>query len=121
MRRYLPVAALVLVFFSSCDRPEECDNALDVVCSCESIDCSDDTADEVVRAFRDCDDDVFERFSFNWGVCVDEAGPQYCQILDGLRSSSSEVCSASCVSHACDLRDQCHSFQFEMCDTGGLR
>lgn len=95
----------------------ECDRALDVVCSCTSVDCDADPPHPTVDLLRRCDgDEIFRSRDFHLSLCIQDAS-QYCAILDSLASSDTMLCDIECTqASACDLEDACHEFQFEECD-----
>jgi hypothetical protein len=97
---------------------DDCSKALEIVCSCESVDCSDGTSSETVLQLRKCErtDEFPEDDSLP--VCILDSD-RYCAIADGLAAQDAELCDVPCSARdACDLTSACNEYQYEQCDVG---
>jgi hypothetical protein len=113
---------VVLALVCSCGRnSDDCRDALEVVCSCESIDCADDTSVDAVLQLRECIR-ADEPAPNGLAPCVEESGNRYCAVADGLAVEDGQVCEVSCaVRDACDLAAVCTDYQYHRCDIGQSR
>lgn len=119
-----PGLALFFWVLPACEDREDCDNALDVVCSCDSHPCEAKNPPAIVRALRRCDEDDVrpDNQEGNVHLCIQGAGSDFCAVLDGVIRKDQSLCSANCelYSAACtvDLSEACYDYQFSSCDVG---
>lgn len=103
----------------ACDDRQSCDQALAVVCACDSHPCEMDPPPDVVRALRRCDESDARPSSATGDitVCIQDKGRDFCGVLDGVVTTSQSICSADCdASCTSDLTTACHQMQYATCD-----
>ena len=122
MYRATPVLLVLAVGAASACEREDCDRALEVVCSCDSRPCEANPPPPIVQALRRCDsEDVRpDNQEGNVHLCIQSAGRSFCAVLDGLATQSQMLCEADCRLHeaSCtvDLEQACQEFQYGQCD-----
>jgi hypothetical protein len=94
-----------------------CDDALEIVCGCSSIDCDAADAPPIVAALRACDmDKLRDDIGFDLPICITSSSG-YCTVLSGLTQRDPALCEIPCEHQsACDLQAACHEFQHDSCD-----
>jgi hypothetical protein len=108
----------MVAFAVACGQASDtCRDALDVVCSCDSTDCSEDTASHIVFQLRACVREDQYQSDPGVPICIQESAEQYCAVADALASGGDRPCSLSCDEDlACDLRAACQDHQYKRCD-----
>ncbi len=92
-----------------------CDAALSRVCSCETADCSDTTAQPVVLELRRCAETGVESDIVDLGLCIWRA-EAYCVYFDAVARRSTAICGRPCdEAFACDVRQWCTELQGAVC------
>jgi hypothetical protein len=105
----------------ACER-EDCDRALAVVCACTSRPCDRPDPPAFVTALRRCDENDVRpgNDDDNFHLCIQEVGPRFCDLIDGLATDDPGVCELSCTrrTSSClmSIKRQCNQFQYERCD-----
>jgi hypothetical protein len=103
------------------DRPQ-CDDALDVICSCPSRPCDRANPPAIVKAMRRChEDDVRpDDYEGNVHICIADEGRAFCKVLDGMVRDDGSLCDASCA-HACSpsMTRSCERYHYQQCDLPG--
>ncbi|MHB8874973.1 MAG: hypothetical protein ACYC8T_14905 [Myxococcaceae bacterium] len=117
MMAWLLASAAGCNFIQQAGDAADCRRALDVVCGCSSVDCSDG-GPEIASVLRRCDPAALSAGGRGRvEVCIASARGSYCEIRDGLAASSATLCTLRCTDvAACDLLDACHAFQYAHCD-----